>query len=40
MLVSPDNVSRAKENRQVKTVRGEWLSAEESGKRASFPLEA
>ncbi|KAL3134854.1 hypothetical protein ABBQ32_007821 [Trebouxia sp. C0010 RCD-2024] len=31
VLVSPDNVQRARDGRQVRTVKGEWLSARDSG---------
>ena len=31
VVVSPDNVQRAKNGRQVRTVKGEWLSARDSG---------
>lgn len=31
VLVSPDNLERAKAGRQVRTVKGEWLSARDSG---------
>ena len=31
VLVSPDNIRRAKERRQIKNVKGEWLSPEDSG---------
>ena len=32
VVVSPENIQRARERRQVKSLKGGWLAAEDSGK--------